>query len=98
MATKTTEEQLELIDLTPENAKPLRRAARAYKKAQGERIAALNDEKKHKEKILELVKEAKLKPLEGGVIRFSLNGMVITVTPRDQLVQVKAKDDEAEEE
>jgi hypothetical protein len=81
--------QLDLIDVAPKNAKEIKRAARAYKKAQAQRITWLEDEKKCKAKILELVMAAKLQPLEGGVIRFQVDGMIIAVTPRDELVQVK---------
>lgn len=96
---KTTDggDQLDLIDVAPKNTKEIKRAARAYKKAQAERIGWLESEKKHKGKILELVEAAKLQPLEGGVIRFQVDGMIITVTPRDQLVRVK-DDSETEEE
>lgn len=96
--TKTADgEQLDLIDVEPENVKAIKRAARAYKAAQAQRITWLADEKKQKMKILELVKEAKLRPNQDGIIKFRLDGIVIAITPRDELVQIKAADDEAEE-
>lgn len=96
--TKTADgEQLDLIDVEPENAKAIKRAARAYKSAQAQRITWLVDEKKHKGKILELVKEAKLRPNEDGIIKFRLDGIVVAITPRDELVQIKTTSDEAEE-
>ena len=68
--------------------------AREYKKTQGERIGWLASEKQLKQELLALIKEAKLKPLEDGIIRFRCDGCVISVTPRDELVQVK--EDESE--
>lgn len=91
-------EQLDLIDVGPENAKAIKRSVRAYKKSQTERIAWLEDEKKHKAKVLELVREAKLQPDENGVIKFRLDGITIKITPRDELVQVKMDEDAAEPE
>ena len=84
-----SDEQLDLIDVAPENAKPIVAAARLYKKASSVRQAALADEVKYKHRIIELVKEAKLQPLEGGVIKFTYNGVTVSITPRDELVKVK---------
>lgn len=96
----TDEEQLDLIDVGPENAKAMKRTVRAYKASQAERISWLADEKKHKAKILDLVREEGLQPNEEGIIRFRLNDITITITPRDELVQVKMKSeaDEAEDD
>ena len=84
-------EQLDLIDVSPKNAKPIIQAARIYKKHQTARIAALNKEIEQKQKILELVKEANLQPLEGGKIKFEYDGVTISIEPRDELVKVKDK-------
>lgn len=92
------DEQLELIEVAPKNAKVIKRAAKAYKEAQTERISWLAEEKKHKEKILTLIENENLMPLEGGVIRIAVNGAVITVTPRDNLVKVKFEDGDDGEE
>lgn len=94
---KPKDEQLDLIDVQPENAKEIIKVAREYKEAQRERLAWLKSETDSKQQLLSLVKEAKLKPLEGGVIRFKVDGVLISVTPRDELVKVK-EDDEPEEE
>lgn len=101
MATRrktTNEEQLDLIDVSPENGKALKRAARAFKAAQTERKAWGEEEEKHKNKIVELVHEAKLKPDAEGVITFTLGDFTIKVTARE-LVNVRmdvgaAPDDE----
>lgn len=89
---KTTGDQLDLIDVQPENAKPIMRAARLYKKCQIARIAALDEEVAQKQRVLELIEAANLQPLEGGVIRFQCDGMTISVTPRDKLLRVKDKE------
>ena len=93
---KMSDEQMDLIDVAPKNAKPIIAAARIYKKHQAARIAALTKEKEQKQKILALVKEANLTPLEGGKIRFTYDNVTISVTPRDELVQVKDVIDEEE--
>lgn len=81
-------EQLDLIDTTPENSKEIIRHAKKYKAAMQERVAALVIEKEEKTKLLSLIKESGMKPVDGK-ISFHCNGYKITVTPRDELVKVK---------
>jgi multidrug resistance efflux pump len=81
-------EQLDLIEVAPENAKKIVAVARKYKSAQAERLAALEVEVAEKQNLLELVRQAKL-PLVDGKIKFKTDGYIITVTPRDELVKVK---------
>jgi len=87
-------EQLDLIDIHPKEAKPIIAAARLYKKYQLARMAAGKKEVEQKRKVLELVKEAKLQPLEGGKIKFEYNGVEISIMPRDELVKIKDKTEE----
>lgn len=92
MAKKKKEgEQLDLIDVKPENAKEILAAAKIYKKWMTKRVEALAKEKEQKQIVLELVHKANLEPLPGtgGKIKFEVDGTTITVTPRDELVQVK---------
>jgi len=91
--TETNEsgEQLDLIDVQPENAKTIVHAARLYKKFQAARLTALDKEVEQKRQVLELVKAAKLQPLDGGKIKFEYDGVIISITPRDELVTVKDK-------
>ncbi len=86
-------EQLALIDVAPENAKPIIEAARLYKKYQATRIAAGVKESDQKKLIIQLVKDAKLQTLAGGKVKFEYDNVMVTVTPRDELVQVKDKAD-----
>lgn len=96
---KETEEQLDLIKVGPENSKAIAKVVRKYKAAQSERMAWLADEKKHKSAVLGLVKDAGLKPIgSDGVIRFSADGAIITITPRDELIQVKFDGEEESDE
>ena len=83
-----TEEQMELIDVGPENMKEIKPAAKAYQKAKTARINASTKEVQTKNKLLGLVKTAKLKPLDDGVIRFRCDGLLISITPRDELIKV----------
>lgn len=87
--------QLDLIDVAPENAKPIIEAARKYKHFQTERLGFLKKEIEQKVLILELIHKAGLQKLKGGKIKFEYDGVILTVTPRDELVQVKEKKDEA---
>jgi hypothetical protein len=89
-------EQLELMDVTPEYAKPLKAAARKYKKAMGERQAALKEEVEAKQKVLEIVKAANVTPGADGVTQVHVGDLTIKITPRDELVKVKLDEDEDE--
>lgn len=89
-----TGEQLDLMEVGPENSQEIIRCARWYKAAQTKRIAALEEEIEAKGKLLALVKEAKLQRMEDGKIRFHCDGFTITVTPRDELIKVKADEED----
>lgn len=93
--TKEKGKQLDLIDVAPENAKPIIALARRYKKVSAARQANLAEEVQLKKQIINLVKVAKLQPLKGGVIKFKYNGVTVSITPRDELVKVQ--DEKAEE-
>ena len=89
--TKESSEQLDLIDVQPKNAKAIIREARLYKEFQATRQAALADEVAQKQQVLELVKAANLQPIDGGKIKFEYDGVIIFITPRDELITVKDK-------
>lgn len=88
-------EQMDLIEVSPKNKKAILKIAGEYKEVQRQRIRFLNEEKDRKQKLLGLIREAKLQPNEEGIIEFRIDGVKIKVTPRDELVQVKeeAEDD-----
>ena len=83
-----TGEQMDLIDVAPKNAKEIVAVARRYQKYQAARVGALAQEIEQKTLLLELVKKADLQELRGGKIKFEVDGIRITITPRDELVQV----------
>ncbi len=93
----TSGEQLELIDVTPENLKAIKPIAKRYKAAMKRRMEALAEETKAKQEILALVKEAKLSRLADGSIKFLCDGTEIEIVPRDELVKVKDKKKNAED-
>lgn len=82
-------EQLDLIDIAPENAKAIIAAAKIYKRAQTARLTALKNEIEQKQKVLALVIEANLTPLKDGVIRFKCGEFTISATPQGFLIKVK---------
>ena len=88
-------DQLDLIEVSPKNKKAILKIAGEYKECQRQRIRFLKEEIERKAKLLDLIKAAKLQPDEEGVISFRLDGVKITVTPRDELVRVReeAEDD-----
>ena len=88
-----TGDQLDLIDVKPENAKAIIAAAREYKEFQAARLTILAKEVAQKQRVLELVKAANLTPLDGGKIKFEYDGVTVSITPRDELVKVKDKAD-----
>jgi hypothetical protein len=87
-------EQLELLDVAPENAKDIIACARRYKNFLAKRLKVLSAEKNEKQNLLALIEKANLSRLNDGKIRFHCDGYVITVTPRDELVQVKEDKDD----
>jgi hypothetical protein len=87
-------EQGQLIDTGPENAKEIIIAGRAYNKAKRARQAALADGVKYKQRIRDLVHAANLQRLDDGSIHLNLQGMEIIVTPVDEKVTVKSDDDD----
>ena len=93
----TAGEQLELIDVTPENLKKIIPVARAYRKVVKERVEFTNRETALKADLLNLVKEAKLKRLPNGKIRFKSEGLTITITPMDEKISIKEEKDKKNE-
>ena len=85
-------EQMDLIDVGPENLKAMRPVARRYKAAQKRRLEALADEVKEKKKMLSLIQNAKLKPNDEGMILFTVDGMTVKATPQDWKISVKEND------
>jgi len=79
---------MDLIDVGPLEMEEIATLATAYKKAQTQRIKSLREEIDCKNKIKELVEKAGLKRLPDGTIKFRCDGMLITLTPRDELVRV----------
>jgi len=88
-AKKEKGEQLDLIDVSPENAKPIIKVAREYIKYRDSRMAIQKKEVEHKQDIIELVKAANLAPINGGVIKFEYDGLLISLAPKEMELKVK---------
>lgn len=82
-------EQMDLIDVGPENLKKMKPVARRYKVAQKRRLEALAEAVKEKKKMLELIQDAGLNPNEDGVILFTVDGMTVKASPQDWKISVK---------
>lgn len=84
-------EQGKLFEIHGKKAKEIIEAAQLYKKYQDARISAGVKEAEQKKLILDLVKKSNLQVLAGGKIKCVVDGLSITITPRDELVQVKER-------
>ena len=81
-------EQINLIDIGPENGQAIIEAVRIYKGHQHDRLASLKLELKAKEKVKRLVKEAGLQHLPDGTIKFTYEKVAICIKPRDELITI----------
>lgn len=85
-------EQMELIDVAPEKAKPIIAAARILKRFQIARASAQEKENKQKAILLNLIEEANIQRLPDGKIKFNYDGITLTVTPRQESVSIKEEE------
>jgi len=94
-----SDNQPALIDVGPKQSKKIAKKAKAYRAVMLERQSILEQEIQLKKELLGLIGEEHLQRTEGGKIQFRVDGMTITVTPRDELVRIKEDSDgDAEEE
>jgi len=82
-------EQLPLIDVGPENQDEILAHAKKHEEAMRQRMKWGKIECEEKQKVLELIHEANLSKLEGGKIKARCGDYIVTVTPRDELVQIE---------
>ena len=83
------QKQLQLIETLPENIQEIVDVALEYRECKLGRVNILKKEVELKTKIKEMVHKAGLQPLKDGVIRFRHDGVLISITPRDELIKVK---------
>lgn len=92
--TETEEgEQMPLIDVLPESAKPIVPVARRYHKIIRERLAIQKKEAEQKKKLGEAVHKADLLPLDNGKIIFKWQDITVEVEPQEDKVKVTIKDE-----
>ena len=90
--------QMDLIDVGPENQDEILDHAQKHEDAMRQRLKFGKIEVEEKQKVLGLIHQAKLTKLEGGKIRVTCGDFVVTVTPRDELVQIEHPNANAESE
>lgn len=81
--------QLDLIDVLPAKVKPVIKVAREYIKHRDARMEIQKKEVEYKHRVIELVQTANLRPLKGGVIRFTYDGLTISLAPKEMELKVK---------
>ncbi len=91
------DEQLDLIDVDHPQAKPLKRAIRAYNKLHEEKLAAGASMDEQRTKILDIVKGMGVEPDADGVICFKMNGTSIRIAQGKSQLRIKEESDEPEE-
>ena len=95
----TSGEQLDLIDVGPENLKEILPVARAYKKIVAARVPLTRQEVELKTKIRSFVHGSGLKPQPDGTFKFRCDGITIKIKPQEEKVTVTIdEDDDGEEE
>lgn len=82
-------EQLPLIDVGPKNLKKIGPLVRKYSAIMHERVKLLESECKLKQQILNLVNKEHLSRLPDGSIRFTCDGTMIEIIPRDEVIRIK---------
>ncbi len=85
---KVAGEQMQLIDVEPENLKEILGAVKIYKRHQIDRLEAGKKEIAAKAVVHELVTAANLQPLSDGVIRFECDGKIVSIEPRDEVIRI----------
>ena len=88
------QKQLQLIETLPENIQEIVDVAVEYQECKQGRLHILKKEVELKTKIKEMVHAADLQPLKDGVIRFRHDGVIISITPRDEVIKVKHVEEE----
>jgi hypothetical protein len=87
-------EQMELIDVGPKSKKAILAVAKKYKSTMRHRMETLDEEIALKQQLHDLIAKEKLNRLEDGSIKLEIQGVKITVKPRDELITVKFPKDE----
>jgi hypothetical protein len=89
--TRTSVEQMPLIEVGPENLEAIVKEVRIYKKHQFNRLSSLKKEVEQQKKIKTMVKEAGLQRLPDGTIKFEADNSIICLAPQDELITIKEK-------
>lgn len=81
-------EQIPLIDVEPENVKAILKRARVLLNAKADAKDARECAAEAESALVTEIMAAKLKPVD-GVWRVPVDGMIITVTPREHAVKIE---------
>lgn len=85
-------DQMQLIDVHPKKAKPIIVQAKILKKLQIARASAQDKENSQKAILLNLIEEANIQRLPNGKIKFTYDGVTITVTPKQESISIKEEE------
>ena len=80
--------QLELIDVGPDNLDRIRPHVEAYRAAVEEYSQLGQQVNTEKQAIIQLVTEAKLKPLANGNIEFTCDNVLIKIVPTELKIKI----------
>ncbi|MFM9966743.1 MAG: hypothetical protein ACKV2Q_36685 [Planctomycetaceae bacterium] len=100
MAKAKTEkaEQLQLIDVEPENAKVLRRIAKKYLAAEAERKEWLAECNKQKSLLVTAIHDAGIHADGDGSFKIDLGAFTLRVVPNDISIKIKQKGDDGDDD
>ena len=91
-------EQMDLLDVGPENLKKIVPVAREYKRVVTQRISLTAKESELKKELQAFAHNSGLKPLPNGHIKWSCQGVTVEHIPQDERVKVTIEKEEEEKE
>ena len=82
-------EQMDLMNTGPDNSSEIAECAREYIRIDHIRESAAEAAKGQLQQLAVLIKDSGLTPIDDDKIVFTIDGITISVTPRDDSIKVK---------